>query len=128
MSPSGKLSIRLESIGKIGGFTGSCTLPCYTDALRSASIGLKTKAASFWAGGSEPRRATLGWRAGVPASRKQKLLLVQQDAFGLFRVYWAVEEFVVFQEDLDEGGARSDGALDQRLRQRVFDVFLQRAA
>ena len=35
---------------------------------------------------------------------------------------------VVFEEDLDEGRARGDGALDQRLRQRVFDVLLQGAA
>ena len=54
--------------------------------------------------------------------------LVQQDAFRLFGIDRAVKQLVVFEEDLDEGGAGGDGALDQRLRQRVFDVFLQGAA
>ena len=58
----------------------------------------------------------------------RELFLVQQDAFRLFGVDWAVEELVVFEEDLDEGGTRGDGALDQRLRQWVFDVLLQGAA
>ena len=57
-----------------------------------------------------------------------ELLFVQQHAFRLFGIDWAVEELVVFEEDLDEGRARGDGALDQRLRQRVFDVLLQGAA
>jgi hypothetical protein len=43
-----------------------------------------------------------------------RLTLVQQDAFGFFGVYWTVVEFVVFQEDLDEGWSGGDGALDQR--------------
>src|SRR5579864_6760076 len=55
-------------------------------------------------------------------------VLVQQHAFRLFRIDRAVEELVVFEEDLDEGGARGNCALDQRLRQRVFDVLLQGAA
>ena len=45
----------------------------------------------------------------------RELVLVQQDAFRFFGIYGAVEELVVFQEDLDEGGARGDCALDQRL-------------
>src|ERR1019366_5097485 len=74
---------------------------------------------------ADARLASRGGRMRPPL---RELFLVQQDAFGLLRVYWAVEELVVFEEDLDEGGARGDGALDQRLRQRVFDVLLQGAA
>ncbi len=51
--------------------------------------------------------------------------LVQQHAFRLLRVYWAVEQFVSFQEDFDEGGPRGDCSLNQRLGQRVFNVFLK---
>ena len=32
---------------------------------------------------------------------------------------------MVLEEDLDERRPRGDGALDQRLRQRIFDVLLQ---
>ena len=30
LAPEGNSAIRFESIGRIGGFTGSCTLSCYT--------------------------------------------------------------------------------------------------
>ena len=70
--------------------------------------------------------ASLAGRTNASAPTYE-LFLVQQDSFRLFGVDGAVEELVVFEEDLDEGGAGGDGALDQRLRQRVFDVFLQSA-
>src|ERR1700681_2615364 len=53
----------------------------------------------------------------------QTLVLVQQHAF--LRVHRTVVQLVVLEEDLDERRPRGDGALDQRLRQRIFDVLLQ---
>jgi hypothetical protein len=53
----------------------------------------------------------------------QTLVLVQQHAF--LRVHRTVVQLVVLEEDLDERRPRGDGALDQRLRQRIFDVPLQ---
>ncbi len=73
------------------------------------------------------RGACFASRGGRMSSAPMCSLFVQQHAFRLFGIDWAVEQFVVFQEDFDEGGARGDGALNQRLRQRVFDVFLQSA-
>src|ERR1700675_678753 len=55
----------------------------------------------------------------------QTLVLVQQHALGLLRVQRTVVQLVVLEEDLDERRPRGDGALDQRLRQRIFDVLLQ---
>src|SRR3982751_6510648 len=52
------------------------------------------------------------------------LLFVQQHAFCLFRIDRTVEKLVVFEEDLDERGARGNRSLDQRLGQRIFNVFL----
>src|SRR5882672_8108555 len=54
------------------------------------------------------------------------LTLVQQYPFGFLRVHRTVVQFVVFEEDLDERRPGSDRALDQRFRERVFDVLLQR--
>ena len=65
-------------------------------------------------------------RGGCPCA--SNLVFVQQYAFGLLRIYWTLEQLIVFEEDLDERGARGDCALDQRLGQRVFDVLLQRSA
>src|ERR1700687_2561117 len=53
------------------------------------------------------------------------LVLVQQHALGFLRVHRTVVQLVVLEEDLDERRPRGDGALDQRLRQRIFDVLLQ---
>src|SRR5258707_2742797 len=55
------------------------------------------------------------------------LVLVEQHAFGFCRIHWTIEELVAVAVDLDEGRAHGEGALDERLRERVFDVFLQRA-
>src|SRR5437660_773812 len=54
-------------------------------------------------------------------------VLVEYNAFGFLRVYWPIVELVVLEEDLDERRPRGDCALDQRLGQRVFDIFLQGA-
>src|ERR1700693_5564518 len=91
-----------------------------------AGFGTRKKAASGWAGGLKPGELRSADSRGRLSPHE--LFLVQQDAFRLFGIDWAVEQLVVFEEDLDEGGARGDGALDQRLRQRVFDVLLQGAA
>jgi hypothetical protein len=69
----------------------------------------------------------LGFAGRTNVVRPMRSLFVQQHAFRLFGIDWAVEQFVVFQEDFDEGGAGGDGALNQRLGQRVFDVLLQSA-
>src|SRR5260370_37402611 len=55
----------------------------------------------------------------------QTLVLVQQHTLALLRVLRTVVQLVVLEEDLDERRPRGDGALDQRLRQRIFDVLLQ---
>ena len=60
-----------------------------------------------------------------------KLVFVQQDSLGFFRilgVYWTVEQFCAVQEHLDEGWTHGERALDQRFGERVFDVLLQSAA
>ena len=57
----------------------------------------------------------------------QTLVLVQQHALGFLRVHRTVVQLVVLEEDLDERRPRGDGALDQRLRQRIFDYFSSHA-
>src|ERR1700721_1292889 len=54
-------------------------------------------------------------------------VLVQQHALGFLRIHRTVEQLVVFEEDLDKRRPRGDRSLNQRLRQRVFNVFLQRS-
>jgi len=53
------------------------------------------------------------------------IVLLQQHALGFLRVHRTVVQLVVLEEDLDERRPRGDCALDQRLRQRIFDVLLQ---
>src|SRR6516162_7679289 len=105
---------------------------------------MRAGAGSSYGGGSDPRhtstqaKAASSWLAArTPLASLgadecvrpyTSLVFVQQHALCLFRIYRAVEELVVFEEDLDERGARRDRALDQRLGQRVFDVLLQRSA
>ena len=74
----------------------------------------------------EPRKAEDGptWSASRQ-SNLQTLVLVQQHTLGFLRVHRTVVQLVVLDEDLDERRPRVDGALDQRLRQRIFDVLLQ---
>src|SRR5712692_11956502 len=55
----------------------------------------------------------------------QTLVLAQQRALGFLRVHRTVVQLVVLKEDLDERRPGGDGALDQLLRQRIFDVLLQ---
>src|SRR5579863_9881482 len=88
------------------------------------------KSRQFLAGGFETCRALLGWTAEVGGLHKtlNTSVRVQQDSFCLFRIHRTVKELVVFEEDLNERGARGNRALDQRLRQRVFDVLLQCAS
>ncbi len=56
------------------------------------------------------------------------LILIQQRAFLLFFAHRAIVQAVVFEVDLDERRAVADGALNQRLAQRVLDVALDGAA
>src|SRR5205807_6991229 len=62
------------------------------------------------------------WASGATC-----LVFVQQHALVLFRIYRAIVQLAVVEEDLDERRALVDGALDQRFRERVLDVLLQRA-
>src|SRR5271155_2114558 len=52
-------------------------------------------------------------------------ILVKQNAFSFLRIHRTIKQLVVPEEDLDERRPGSNRALDQSLRQRVFDVFLQ---
>jgi hypothetical protein len=49
------------------------------------------------------------------STNSDKLLFVQQHAFGFFRVYGAVEQLIALEEDLDERRPRGDRALNQCL-------------
>src|SRR5579862_6625832 len=55
-------------------------------------------------------------------------ILVQQHALGFLRIHGPVEQLVVFEENLDERWPRGDGSLNQRFRERIFDVLLQSPA
>src|SRR5207244_3483354 len=48
--------------------------------------------------------------------------------FGLLRIHRAIVQLIAFEENLDERRARGDRALDQGLRKRIFNVFLERPA
>src|SRR5271165_4080839 len=56
------------------------------------------------------------------------LVAVQQHALGLLFAYGAIEELAAFEINLDERGPLCERPLDKRLRHRVLDVLLQRAA
>src|SRR4029077_2893478 len=80
---------------------------------------------------------TLRWCIGILAHTPRNegarpyaslAVLVQQHAFRFLRVHRTVVQLVAVEEDFDERGARGDRALDERFRERVLDVLLQRAA
>src|ERR1700694_4347880 len=54
-------------------------------------------------------------------------ILVQQHALSLFRIHGPIKQLIGLQKDLNEGWTRRDRALDQRLRQWVFNILLQGA-
>ena len=53
------------------------------------------------------------------------LVIVQQHALAFLRVHRTVVQLVFLEKDLDESRPHGNIALDQRLRQRIFDVLLQ---
>src|ERR1700680_1193572 len=52
-------------------------------------------------------------------------ILVQQHALSLFRIYGPIKQLIGLQKDLNESWTRRDRALDQCLRQWVFNILLQ---
>src|ERR1700730_14388180 len=52
-------------------------------------------------------------------------ILVQQHALRLFRIHGPIKQLIGLQKDLNEGGTRGNRALDQGLRQWVFNLLLQ---
>src|SRR5215469_6407211 len=66
----------------------------------------------------------------VPLQRpilRSLLVAVQQHSLDLLFTDGAIEELIVFEVDLNERRALREGALDERLRERVLNVLLQRA-
>src|SRR5579872_3003314 len=67
-----------------------------------------------------------GERLPAPNFHGMELLRrVQQHGFIFLGVHRAVEQLVVLQEDLNERRPGANGALDQRLRERILNVLLQ---
>src|SRR6478609_6139833 len=83
---------------------------------------------------SQPKKNPRRVGRGLLSNLGSRLRAVEQDACrllfgcGLVRAYWAIEELVVFEIDLEEGWPLLNLSSNQRLRQRIFNVALQRAA
>src|SRR3954464_13082504 len=68
------------------------------------------------------------FRAALLFAYCLSLVAVEQHAFLVLFADWAIEEAVALEVDLDERRPRGEGALDERFRERVFDVALDGAA
>ncbi len=75
----------------------------------------------MWATGNKNK----GVPCGTPSRLSERVLRTeQQDAFGRLFSDWAVEELIVLEVNLEEGGTRLDGALDEGFGERILNVLL----
>src|ERR1019366_8120115 len=104
----------------------NCWLPFRAEHFRAEKKKGERFRSPFLVGAEAPIKFNAHGR--WPEGQLYRLVTVQQHALGLLLADGAIEELVGLQVHLDEGGPLREGALDERLRQRVLDVLLQRPA